>query len=183
MSTESYKKERVVNPNPNRHFSRKKNHYNKIFFYYKVSCLWKLKGFILLKAYECKYEQKHRHKSAEHSNKGSNSRSTSRPKTSNSQVRKNSKAAEKPDLLDYLKAVGNRTTGLTSIKHKKLPIEYRNSHNLTHSDLKKDQRIYLNSLCHCYSVHHLKQLKQFQYLSLLQKQKDLGKRRYLLINI
>lgn len=72
--------------------------------------------------------------------------------------------------------MSTQKAGLQDKTHvKNPPYEFLNSYNINHPELKKGQKLFLNNLCQVYSVTPLKKLKQTQYLSLLEKQQEIGK--------
>jgi hypothetical protein len=83
---------------------------------------------------------------------------------------------EEEELIEYLVSIGKRTTGLQDKRiGTRPPSEYRSSYNLNHPELKHDQKLYLNNLCGVYSVKDLKESKKNRYISILEKQKEIGK--------
>jgi hypothetical protein len=67
-------------------------------------------------------------------------------------------------------------TGLSPYPvYKQPPDEYSKSYNINHPEFSNSQRMIMNNLCHIYSVYPFKQYKKMQYLSLLDKQKQMGK--------
>lgn len=101
--------------------------------------------------------------------------STARPRSGLNEKQKEMKKEDEKELLDYLFHISNQKTGLqdkTHLKHP--PLEYINSYNINHPDIKGGQRLYMNNLCQVYSVYPMKKVKQVQYLKLLQQQQDVG---------
>ncbi len=83
---------------------------------------------------------------------------------------------EEDELIDYLISIGKRTTGLQDkVTRLRPPSEYNSSYNLNHPEFNRDQRLYLNNLCSVYSIKDLKTSKVNKYMSILQKQKAIGK--------
>lgn len=87
---------------------------------------------------------------------------------------------ERELLVKYLMDMRKERTGLNhQPQYKNPPEEFSDSYNINHPDLTHNQRLIINNLCHVYSVHPLKQYKKYQYLSLLEKQRQMSKSLYL----
>lgn len=82
---------------------------------------------------------------------------------------------ENRELINYFYEISSRKVGLLDKTHvKKPPYEFLDSYNINHPELKNGQKIFLSNLCQVYSVASLKKLKKNQYLSLLNRQKEIG---------
>jgi hypothetical protein len=83
--------------------------------------------------------------------------------------------AEREALVQYLIEMRKQKTGLTQYPiYKQPPQEFSDSYNINHPEFKPNQRMIMNNLCHIYSVHPLKVYKKYQYLSLLDKQRQIS---------
>ena len=83
---------------------------------------------------------------------------------------------EREALMRFLVESRKKKTGLNQYPvYQKPPDEFSDSYNINHPDFKPNQRMIMNNLCHIYSVHPQKVFKKFQYLNLLEKQKQISK--------
>jgi hypothetical protein len=103
---------------------------------------------------------------------------SSRPRpegTTADQQQKSAEIEEREALVKYLVEMRKQRTGLAQFPvYNKPPPEFRKSYNINHPEFKPSQRVIMNNLCHIYSVHPLKQYKKYQYLSLLDKQRQIS---------
>lgn len=82
---------------------------------------------------------------------------------------------EKEQLIKYFYEMSTQRVGLQDKTHvKKPPYEFLSSYNINHPELKKGQKLFLSNLCDVYSVSPLKKSKKTQYISLLERQKEIG---------
>lgn len=101
--------------------------------------------------------------------------SKSRINTGETGKTKDTDKNENSELINYFYDISSRKVGLQDKTHvKKPPYEFLHSYNINHPGLKNGQRLFLSNLCQVYSVASLKNSKKNQYLSLLDKQKEIG---------
>ena len=110
----------------------------------------------------------------------SNSMGSPRPKTAPSKQLKSSVDEESSlpddiDLIHYLYYLSRQKVGLQHHSTKsRPPMEFRESYNLNHPELRKGQKIYLNNLCHTYSIKDLISGTKKQFVQTLEYRKTTG---------